>query len=148
MNSAGAVNSGSEARVPVEILIPQDVYDAVLSHASREHPLECCGLLGGVGSLVDSIFPLRNVEHSEVRYSAHPTDLIQAVIALRKRSSEILVIYHSHPASPAIPSRIDLEANYYGDLPRMIVSLEGEVPVAAVWQLGTTTFKAIPWRVL
>src|SRR5262249_53514232 len=103
--------------------IPRVLHDAMVAHCLREAPLECCGLLGGVPPLVSSFHPLRNAEASETRYLADPNDLIKAVVALRERGAEILAIYHSHPRWPAIPSRTDLRENYYGPVPRIIVSL-------------------------
>jgi proteasome lid subunit RPN8/RPN11 len=117
------------------------------AHCLRDAPNEACGLLGGVGSVASSIHPLRNVKASPVRYDADANDIIKAVVELRERGAEIVAIYHSHPRHEAIPSRTDLEENYYGDVPRIIVSLLGEEPVVRVWRLGKDDFEEIPWRV-
>ena len=99
----------------------------MVAHCERESPLECCGILGGISPRVSSIHPLRNDLVSETRYNADPQDLIEAHIALRERGAEILAIYHSHPRWQAVPSKTDLDENYYGPCPRIIVSLCGEV---------------------
>ncbi len=130
------------------LLIPARFHDAMVAHCVREVPLECCGLLGGVGSLVSSIHPLRNASASEVRYDADPRDLIGAVQALRARGAEILAIYHSHPRWAAIPSQTDLRENHYGEVPRIIVSLLGATPEVRAWRLDPDSYHELSWRLM
>ena len=133
--------------LPRVILIPREIHDAMVAHCLQESPLECCGLLGGIAPVVSSIHPMRNASASEVRYDADPRDLIDAVQALRARGAEILAIYHSHPRWPAIPSQADLRENHYGEVPRIIVSLQGETPVVRIWRLDPDSYTEIPWRI-
>ena len=65
---------------------------------------------------------------------------------LRERGGEFLAIYHSHPRWAAIPSRTDLATNYYGDLPRIIVSLLAEPPDVRAWRLTPYDYAELPWR--
>ena len=125
---------------PAPLEIPREHHDAMVAHCLREAPLECCGILGGVTPLVSSFHPLQNAAASESRYDADPRDLIKAVIALRERGEEILAIYHSHPRWAAVPSRTDLRENYYGPVPRIIVSLLNAKPVVRVWRLETYSY--------
>lgn len=129
------------------LTIPAAVLDAMVAHCVREAPLECCGILGGVAPLVSSIHPLRNTEASETRYNADPGELVKAVVWLREGGAEMLAIYHSHPRSPAVPSKTDLRENHYGEVPRIIVSLLGPEPVVRVWRLDAESFEELPWRV-
>lgn len=129
------------------LTIPAPILDAMVAHCLRESPLECCGLLGGVGALVSSIHPLRNTDASETRYNADPNDLIRAVVELRERRAEMLAIYHSHPRWPAVPSQTDLRENHYGALPRIIVSLLGAEPEVRVWRFDPDSYQEIPWQV-
>ena len=128
------------------LLIPIPILDAMVDHCRREAPLECCGILGGVDRRVSSFHPLRNTDASEIHYQADPRDLIQAVTALRARGAEILAIYHSHPRWAAIPSRTDLRENYYGDVPRIIVSLLNETPEVRVWRLDPDAYEELAWE--
>jgi proteasome lid subunit RPN8/RPN11 len=128
--------------------IPVAIHEAMVAHCLREAPLECCGILGGRGSLVSSIHPLRNHLASESRYEADPRDLIAVVTSLRAEGAEIRAIYHSHPRWQAVPSRVDLDTNYYGDVPRIIVSLLGGMPEVRVWELGSDSFKELPWSIV
>src|SRR5262249_8245404 len=108
----------------------------------------CCGLLGGHAPRVSSFHPLRNSLQSATRYEADPKQVIEAVIALRKRQAEILAIYHSHPRAVAVPSDVDLETNHYGDLPRIIVSLLDDTPKVRIWRLRTDSYEELPWRLI
>ncbi len=128
--------------------IPAAIRDAMVEHCLRQAPLEACGILGGAGRVVASIFPLRNELNDEARYRADPHELIAAVQALRGRGEEILALYHSHPKTAAIPSKTDLRENYYGDVPRIIVSLAEDEPVVCVWRLDAESFEELEWTVL
>jgi proteasome lid subunit RPN8/RPN11 len=130
------------------LTIPVEIYNAMIAHCRREAPLESCGLLGGNASLVSLFYPLRNAAASETRYDADPRDLINAVLSLRKQQAEILAIYHSHPRWAPIPSQTDLRENHYGAVPRIIVSLLGEIPEVRVWRLDRDQYEELEWSVV
>jgi [CysO sulfur-carrier protein]-S-L-cysteine hydrolase len=130
---------------PSPLEIPFDIHAEMVSHCQRENPLECCGILGGIAPRVSSFHPLRNIAASETRYNADPSQLIEAVVSLRKRGAEILAIYHSHPRWAAVPSQTDLKENYYGPVPRIIVSLLNEPPEVRVWRLDDESYQELPW---
>ena len=52
-----------------------------------------------------------------------PAETIQAMKTMRNEESELFAIYHSHPSSPAIPSKTDIEKAGYPDALYLIVSL-------------------------
>ncbi|MHC5540772.1 M67 family metallopeptidase [Singulisphaera rosea] len=133
---------------PSILAIPVSIHDAMVAHCLREAPLECCGILGGVPQIVSSFHPLRNVAASETRYDADGQELIAAHRDLRSRGAEFLAIYHSHPRWAAIPSRTDLDQNYYGPLPRIIVSLLGATPEVRVWRLDPDSYEELPWQLI
>jgi proteasome lid subunit RPN8/RPN11 len=130
------------------LFIPRSILAAMIDHCRREAPLECCGILGGVAPRVSSIHRLRNTEASPTRYNADPVDIIEANRSLRAVGGEFLAIYHSHPRWRAVPSRTDLETNYYGDLPRIIVSLLTDPPEVRSWRLETDSFEELSWAVV
>jgi proteasome lid subunit RPN8/RPN11 len=129
------------------LFIPVAIHDAMIDHCRREAPFEACGLLGGVGRRVASFFPLRNELRDETRYRADTRELMAAVQALRARDEEILALYHSHPKTAAVPSKTDLRENYYGDMPRIIVSLAEAEPVVRIWRLDAESFEELTWEV-
>jgi [CysO sulfur-carrier protein]-S-L-cysteine hydrolase len=131
-----------------DLEIPRELHDAMVAHCVRESPRECCGILGGVPPRVSSFHPLRNELASETRYRADSQELVEAVVSLRERGAEILAIYHSHPRWQAIPSQTDLEDNYYGPVPRIIVSLLNETPDVRIWRLETDSYQELSWRII
>ena len=135
--------------IPLEI--PRDLHDAMVAHCLGESPMECCGILAGVAPRVSLFLPLQNVadvQTRSTRYYADPRDLIAVEKTLRELKLNILAIYHSHPRWEAVPSRTDLEQNYYGPVPRIIVSLLGEVPVVRIWRLDEDAYEELPWRIV
>ena len=130
---------------PPGLEIPADIVEAMVDHCRREAPLECCGILGGVGLRVSSFHPLRNIAASQTRYDADPQDLIRAWVWLRENQREITVIYHSHPRWEAIPSAVDLKENHYGPVPRIIVSLLTDPPDVRAWRLEPESYQELPW---
>jgi [CysO sulfur-carrier protein]-S-L-cysteine hydrolase len=129
------------------LTIPRDLHDAMVAHCVMEAPLECCGILGGVFPHVSLFYPLGNARASETRYDADPNDLVRSVVDLRAREAEMLAIYHSHPKWQAVPSQTDLALNYYGPLPRIIVSLLHHPPRVRSWRLDPESFEELPWRI-
>lgn len=96
--------------------VPQAVLDAIVAHARRERPRECCGLLIGTADGVAEAVPTRNVARDpERRYEISPVDhfaQIKRCRALGQEGSPVLRIvgaYHSHPRSAPEPSPTDLE---------------------------------------
>ena len=128
------------------LLIPRDIHEAMIRHCLAESPLECCGILGGVSREVSLFYPLSNDMKSETRYNADPKDLINAVRDLRDREAEMLAIYHSHPRWEAVPSQADLRLNYYGAVPRIIVSLLEPEPTVRIWRLDPDSYHELAGR--
>jgi proteasome lid subunit RPN8/RPN11 len=131
---------------PEPLLLPSDIHDAVLAHCLRESPLECCGLLGGMGTRVLTHHPLGNIARSETRYSGNPKDVVEAWRWLRERGLEILAIYHSHPRWEAVPSATDRRENYWGEMTHVIVSLRTDPPHLRAWRLYPESQRELPWE--
>ena len=125
--------------------IPATLFDAMVQHAQAESPAECCGLLAGTGMVVTHRFGLRNELCSPIAYNADPRDLFEAFREMRHGGLDLLAIYHSHPRSPARPSRVDLAENYYGEMPRIIISLAGDEPVVKAFRLFDDYFEDLPY---
>lgn len=104
-------------------MIPHHIRDGLFAHARAEAPNECCGLLAGHGQVVSVQIALTNALCSPTAYFAEPRGLFAAFRRLRAESLELLAIYHSHPASPAVPSRRDLDEWQSADAAMLIISL-------------------------
>ena len=100
--------------------------EAILRHAERANPRECCGVLvGREGEILEAV-EARNLADDPNRYFLDPEDHI--VIRRRARAAGLAVVgfYHSHPHSAARPSETDRAEATYPDHLYLIVG-EGEV---------------------
>ena len=104
------------------IEIRRSVVDAILDHARREAPNECCGLLLGTPGRIERATPARNVRSSPTRYLVDPADHFAAIREARTAGCQIVGAYHSHPASAPNPSPTDLREATYPDYVYMIAS--------------------------
>lgn len=102
---------------------------AIIAHARRAAPAEACGILAGRGGAVRRVYPLRNVAETPLtRFLADPTEQLRAFNDLESRGLELMAVYHSHPASPPVPSETDVGMAFYPDALHVIVSLAGARP--------------------
>jgi proteasome lid subunit RPN8/RPN11 len=72
--------------------------------------------------------------------------MFEADRAMRQHGLEMLAVYHSHPTSAPVPSRKDLERNYYGELVvHLIVSLMTDPPTVRGWWLTADNYREAEW---
>ncbi|HEX6248269.1 MAG TPA: M67 family metallopeptidase [Nocardioidaceae bacterium] len=90
--------------------IDRALYDAVVAHAKKDHPDEACGVLAGPeGSDRPSRFvPMVNAAGSTTFYEFDSLELLGLYKDMDRREEEPVVIYHSHTATEAYPSRTDI----------------------------------------
>ena len=90
--------------------IPEDLYDKIVAHARADHPDEACGVLAGpAGSdRPERFIPMINAARSPTFYEFDSTEQFQVWREMDERDEEPIVIYHSHTATEAYPSRTDV----------------------------------------
>ncbi|MGI8901879.1 MAG: Mov34/MPN/PAD-1 family protein [Nocardioides sp.] len=90
--------------------IHQDIYDAIVAHAKKDHPDEACGVVAGPegSNRPERLVPMLNAAASPTFYEFEPTDLLRLYRDMDSRDEEPVVIYHSHTATEAYPSRTDI----------------------------------------
>ena len=90
--------------------IDQDIYDAIVAHAKKDHPDEACGVVAGPeGSDRPRRFvPMVNAAGSPTFYEFDSHDLLMLYKEMDDRDEVPVVIYHSHTATEAYPSRTDI----------------------------------------
>jgi proteasome lid subunit RPN8/RPN11 len=91
------------------LVLGRDVY-AMVAHARRDHPDEACGVVAGpVGSdRPERFVPMVNAARSPTFYEFDSADLLRLYREMDDRDEEPVVIYHSHTATEAYPSRTDV----------------------------------------
>ena len=96
------------------VRIRRAVVDAIVAHARRDYPNECCGVLLGQEAEAAEAVAVRNVAHDpRRRYELSPAEHIAQIKACRERSRtgapvEVVGVYHSHPHTQAEPSPTDV----------------------------------------
>lgn len=117
-------------------LLPAAVRRAIVAHARRDAPLECCGLLVGRGRSVIAAMPMRNTAASPTRFRLDDREHIELRRTLRRFEPplEILGVYHSHPRGPAVPSSTDVAEAHYPEWLYVIVGLRGVRAEVGVWR--------------
>jgi proteasome lid subunit RPN8/RPN11 len=86
------------------------IYDAIVAHARRDHPDEACGIVAGpAGSgRAERFVEMTNAERSQTFYRFDSMEQLQVWREMDDRDEEPVVIYHSHTATEAYPSRTDI----------------------------------------
>jgi [CysO sulfur-carrier protein]-S-L-cysteine hydrolase len=84
--------------------------DAIVAHARRDHPDEACGVVAGPAGSDRPVrfIPMLNAARSPTFYEFDSYDLLQLYKELDANDEEPVVIYHSHTATDAYPSRTDI----------------------------------------
>ncbi|RYU60839.1 M67 family peptidase [Methylolobus aquaticus] len=109
--------------IPVPTLFPRALINRILQHAQAQEACEVCGLIGAREGTPTTVYPVDNVaEQRESRFSLDPQQQIAAMRAMRERGEVLFAVFHSHPATPAEPSTLDMELGY-PDVLQLIISL-------------------------
>jgi [CysO sulfur-carrier protein]-S-L-cysteine hydrolase len=87
------------------VVIPAEVRESLAEHARAEEPNEACGLIVFREGRAERFVPGRNAAASPYRFEL---DVDPEVWFLEDDGYE-LAVFHSHPSSPARPSRTDVE---------------------------------------
>jgi [CysO sulfur-carrier protein]-S-L-cysteine hydrolase len=92
------------------LTIDQKTYDAIVAHARADHPDEACGIVAGpLGSDRPARFiPMANAERSPTFYRFDSAEQFKVWREMDDRDEEPIIIYHSHSATEAYPSRTDI----------------------------------------
>jgi proteasome lid subunit RPN8/RPN11 len=90
--------------------IDQATHDAIVAHAKRDHPNEACGVVAGPegSDRPERFIPMVNAAGSPTYYEFDSQDLLALYKDMWARDEEPVVIYHSHTATEAYPSRTDV----------------------------------------
>ena len=90
--------------------ISAELVNAMVAHARQDHPDEACGIIAGpAGSdRPERFVPMINAARSPTFYEFDSADLLKLYRDLDARDEDPVVIYHSHTATEAYPSRTDI----------------------------------------
>jgi len=90
--------------------IDRSIYDEIVAHARRDHPDEACGVVAGPegSDRPERFIAMANAERSPTFYRFDSLEQLRVWRGMDDRDEEPVVIYHSHTATEAYPSRTDV----------------------------------------
>jgi proteasome lid subunit RPN8/RPN11 len=96
--------------------------DAIVAHARRDHPDEACGLIAARDGRPTRVIEMANAARSPTFYELDPREQLRVFNEMDDNDEELLVIYHSHTATEAYPSRTDVKIAGYPEAHYVLVS--------------------------
>jgi proteasome lid subunit RPN8/RPN11 len=92
------------------LTIDAAILDAIVAHARRDHPDEACGIVAGpAGSdRPERHVPMENAARSMTFYEFDSKEQLRLWREMDDADEEPVVVYHSHTATEAYPSRTDV----------------------------------------
>jgi len=114
----------SHGNVNSVLTIDSAIVDAIVAHARRDHPDEACGVVAGpIGSdLPARLIPMDNAARSMTFYEFDSMEYLRVWREMDDNDEEAVVIYHSHTATEAYPSRTDADIAGWPDAHYLLVS--------------------------
>jgi proteasome lid subunit RPN8/RPN11 len=96
----------------------------IVAHARADHPDEACGIVAGPAGSdhPERFMPMLNAERSPTFYRFDSTEQFRVWREMDERGEEPIVIYHSHTATEAYPSRTDISYASEPDAHYVLVS--------------------------
>ncbi|MCF6467167.1 M67 family metallopeptidase [Nonomuraea sp. MG754425] len=106
--------------------IPQELVDQIVAHARADHPDEACGVIAGRNGVPERFIPMENAERSPTFYRFDSMEQFRVWREIDDRDETPVVIYHSHTATEAYPSRTDISYASEPDAHYVLVSTRDE----------------------
>jgi len=103
--------------------ITQETINRIVAQGRNEAPLEACGYLAEKEGLVCKNFEMTNIDKSPVHFSMDPAEQFAAIKKCRDQGLKIRAVYHTHPETPARPSKEDIKLAYDPSVSYVIISL-------------------------
>lgn len=112
------------------LTITQELHDAIVAHARADHPDEACGIVAGPegSGRPERFVPMLNAARSPTFYEFDSTDLLGLYRDMDDRDEEPVIVYHSHTATEAYPSRTDISYANEPGAHYVLVSTAEEFP--------------------
>ena len=106
--------------------LPRVMLDQVITHARRDHPDEACGVIAGREGAATRVVEMDNAERSPTFYRFDAVEQLRVWRSMDDADEVPFVIYHSHTATEAHPSRTDISLASEPDAHYLLVSTRAE----------------------
>jgi proteasome lid subunit RPN8/RPN11 len=106
------------------LVIRADLVDAMVAHARADHPDEACGVIAGPegSDRPERHIAMLNAERSPTFYRFEAGEQLNVWRAMDDADEVPVVLYHSHTATEAYPSRTDVSYASQPDAHYVLVS--------------------------
>lgn len=106
------------------LTIGRDLVEKMIGHARADHPDEACGVIAGPegSDSPERFIAMVNAERSPTFYRFDSGEQLKVWREMERNDEEPVVIYHSHTATEAYPSRTDISYASEPDAHYVLVS--------------------------
>ncbi|AIY47649.1 MULTISPECIES: Mov34/MPN/PAD-1 family protein [Mycolicibacterium] len=106
------------------LVIRRDLVEAMVAHARADHPDEACGVIAGPegSDRPERFIAMANAERSPTFYRFDSGEQLKVWRSMEDADEVPVVIYHSHTATEAYPSRTDTSLASEPDAHYVLVS--------------------------
>jgi proteasome lid subunit RPN8/RPN11 len=124
VTAATSGRPGGQVGFTTVLTIGQGILDAIIAHARRDHPDEACGIVAGPLHSDQALrhVPMENAQRSSTYYEFDGAEKLRVWREMDDLDEEPVVIYHSHTATEAYPSRTDRSLASIPDAHYLLVS--------------------------
>lgn len=132
--------------MPGMVLSPTLLHQIVLD-VKAQTPQEACGLLFGTEYTIRRVHPIANTASDPVNhFLLNPQEMLRTLYQAERENLELVGIYHSHPASPPLPSQEDIQVArlHYPGLTHLILSLQDNRVSYTAWHIATDSVERVP----
>jgi [CysO sulfur-carrier protein]-S-L-cysteine hydrolase len=110
------------------LTIPRALVEQIIEHARADHPDEACGVIAGPEGSDRPVrfIPMLNAARSPTFYEFDSGEYFRVWREMDDNDEEAVVIYHSHTATEAYPSRTDISYAGWPQAHYVLVSTRDE----------------------
>ncbi len=136
----------------MQVTVETELKEGLTRYARAQLPREACGLLGARASLSTELriyrfIPMTNRATQSDEFWMDPVEIARAQASFRGDGGRLAGTFHSHPSSPAAPSRADLETGW-AELVHLILAIDrhGQAGTLTAWQYKAHNRQQLPLR--
>lgn len=131
-----------------ELQIPRDIFEQIVKHAKEDSPIEACGILAGENDRVEKYYKMKNVDNSPEHFMMAPEEQFKVMKDIRVSGFRMLAICHSHPCTPARPSKEDIRLALTPDILYVVISLaDTKIPMAKGFFIDEGVVTEVPVKI-
>lgn len=129
------------------LILPLRLRKGLLAQALATPRVEVCALLGGRGNRLISVYPVRNIAADPATgFLLEAEGQIKAMRQMRTAGESMRAIFHSHPATAAVPSATDRQLAAYPAVYYLVLSLSTRTPVLGAYYYDGRDFTPVDIR--